>query len=130
MTVYVDESTGSDDTGDGTQDAPYATPLAAMIAKGTSDLSLLVRKTPADDWTPIGTSALKKAKKAYEINERKLKKAEENKDRLEKEARELKERDARRLEESKKLVLIEDEGLPVATRVSVSVPTWTIRRMS
>ncbi|KAG8902320.1 putative asparagine--tRNA ligase, cytoplasmic [Tulasnella sp. 403] len=116
--VYVEEGVGSDETGDGTSEKPYATPLGAMQAKGP-DVSILIRKQPTDDWSVINTSALKKAKKAHEIWERKVKKNEENKERLEREAEELKVREAKRLEESKKVVLAEDESLPAATKVKI-----------
>ncbi|KAG8862547.1 hypothetical protein FRB96_001104 [Tulasnella sp. 330] len=117
--VHVHEGAGSDETGDGSVEKPYATALGAMTAKGSPDVSILIRKTPEEDWTAIGTSALKKAKKTYEINERKTKKAGENQEKLAKEAAELKEREARRLEESKKVMLKEDESLPAATKSKI-----------
>lgn len=112
----MDEGTGSDETGDGTSEKPYATVLHAMVAKG-QDASILTRKQATDDWAAITPTALKKAKKSYELHEKKMKKAAENKDKLEKEAAELKEREAKKLEESKKIQLVEDTSLPTATKV-------------
>ena len=114
--VYVEETAGSDETGDGTSEKPYATALGAMIAKGP-EISILTRKLPTEDWSAINSTASKKAKKGYEIHEKKMRKAEENKDKLAKEAEEQKEREAKRLEESKKVVLEEDASLPAATKV-------------
>ncbi|KIO21190.1 hypothetical protein M407DRAFT_245557 [Tulasnella calospora MUT 4182] len=117
-TVYVDEGTGSDDTGDGTSEKPYGTVLGAMVAKG-QDVSILTRKQPTDEWAAITPTALKKAKKSYELHEKKMKKAAENKEKLDKEAAELKEREAKKLEESKKIQLVEDTSLPPATKVKI-----------
>lgn len=116
--VYVQEGTGSDETGDGSIEKPYATPFGAMVARSSPDISILIRKMPEDEWTAIGTSALKKGKKSYEVHEKKVKKADENRDKLAKEAAELKERETKRLEESKKVQLKEDETLAPAVKVT------------
>lgn len=113
----MDESAGSDETGDGTAEKSYASALGAMIAKG-QDISIITRKQPTDEWAAITPTALKKAKKSYELHEKKMKKAADNKEKLEREAAEMKEREAKRLEESKKIQLVEDASLPPATKVS------------
>ena len=115
--VYVDETAGSDETGTGTEESPFASPVGALLSKG-AEIAIHIRKGPSETYSPLGTSALKKAKKTIEINEKKAKKAEDNKDKNAKEAAELKERDAKRLEESKQIVLAEDATLPAATKVS------------
>jgi len=107
--VYVDETGGSDATGTGSVDQPYQSLAYALFARGTSASSaqLLIRKDPNGTYDEPTQSALKKAKKGADGIEKKKKKAEEL---AEREAKEKKERE-RVLEESKKLVLVEDETL-------------------
>ncbi|KAG8924847.1 putative asparagine--tRNA ligase, cytoplasmic [Tulasnella sp. 419] len=117
--VYVDESSGSDDTGNGTVDNPYQTVVHALTSTKGHEVSIFIRKSSTEEYALIGTSALKKAKKTIEINEKKAKKAEENKEKLEKEAADSKVKDQKKLEESKKIVLKEDPSLPAATKAKI-----------
>ena len=113
--IYVDEATGSDETGKGTQDAPYQSLAFALYSH--PDGTFQIRKdanTPYDEPTQ---SALKKAKKNADGIEKKKKKAEEIAAREAKEKAEARERKEKKLEESKKIVLQEDPSLPKATKV-------------
>ncbi|KZO90602.1 asparaginyl-tRNA synthetase [Calocera viscosa TUFC12733] len=116
--VYVDEQTGSDATGTGTKEAPYATSIHALTVKG-QDINILTRKKAGDEYQPITKSGLKNAKKVVETNERKAKKAAEEAEKNAKAAAGAKAREEKRIEESKKVVLIEDASLPKATRSKI-----------
>jgi asparaginyl-tRNA synthetase len=84
-TVHIDESRGSDTDGDGSQNAPYQSILASYIAKGTSTLECLVYRQAESDsaeqgnsYQPASATALKRAKKAYEIHIKKAAKQANN----------------------------------------------------
>lgn len=163
LTAFVDEAQGSDETGDGSKESPYATPVGALLGKG-ANVSILVKKAPgsststtepagvdpgaapgtgealpvdggaapvapahagsegaaagSDEYFPITPSALKKAKKNYEGALKKKKKAEEAAAKSQAEDAGRKENDAKRLEDSKKIVLKEPEGAEQAKKVS------------
>ncbi|EJF60667.1 asparaginyl-tRNA synthetase [Dichomitus squalens LYAD-421 SS1] len=116
--IYVDEAAGSDDTGKGSQEAPYQSLAFALYTH--PDGQFQIRKdadTPYDEPTQ---SALKKAKKGADGIEKKKKKAEELAQREAKEKAEARERKEKKLEESKKIVLQEDPGLPKATKAKIA----------
>lgn len=117
LELFVDETAGSDTTGDGSKANPFATPLAALLAKG-SEATLLVKKnsdgsapkpaegeqpsaTDPDGFAPISGAAGKKAKKAYDAEMKKRAKQ------AEREAADAKQKglDESRLEDAKKIVL-------------------------
>ncbi|QRV98052.1 asparaginyl-tRNA synthetase [Ceratobasidium sp. AG-Ba] len=113
--VYVDETGGSDEKGDGTEASPYATPVAALDGPHGVDVAIFIRKAPADEYAPISGAALKRAKKGLDQLKEKAKKAEAaaakaEQDRL---------REEKKLEESKKIVIKEDPSLPPATRTKI-----------
>jgi len=116
--VHVDEEKGSDATGSGTEAAPFATAIHAMTVKGEG-VSIVTRKKAADEYQPITKSALKKVKAVVETNERKAKKAAEDAEKNAKVAAEAKAREERRIEDSKKIVLVEDASLPKAARSKI-----------
>lgn len=123
--VYVDESgSGSDEKGDGSKSAPYATILQALLACG-QDSAVYVKKALAeqetagadepevkknavddDGYAPASTSGLKKAKKLYEQALKKKKKQEEQafKD------KEAEGGDEKKLQESKSIELEKPKG--------------------
>lgn len=121
-TIYIDEASGTDEQGTGTQNAPYKTLAYALFkhedpstpASTTTYQSRKSGETPYDAPTD---SALKKAKKGAEGLRKKAAKAAEI---AEREAKERADAD-RRLEESKKIVLVEDESLPQAVKVRIFV---------
>jgi asparaginyl-tRNA synthetase len=109
---YVCEE-GVDEPGRGTTaEAPLKTAVAALMIGGPSAI-VVFRKTPNEEYALLGTSALKRAKKQVEINERKAKKAEEQ----EAKAADNTGKEATKLEESKTIVLTEDPTLPIAVNV-------------
>lgn len=122
---YIDEALGSDENGDGSVELPYKSVVGAYLARGTSSIALLMRKaedtklepsthTPAGtvaptsqaDWHPITTSAQKKGKKLFEQQQKKNARQAELADK-EKEKEQL---EARKLDEAKKVVLVEPTG--------------------
>jgi asparaginyl-tRNA synthetase len=123
LTLYIDEKAGSDSTGEGTKEKPFATPVGAFLAKGP-EATLLVKKaegaegagatasgeqpvaTSPDGYAPISGAGLKRAKKFYEAELKKKKKQEEkeladaNKEGA----------DTQRFEDAKKIVLEEPKN--------------------
>lgn len=77
--VYICEISGNDETGKGSQESPFKTPLAAVefLSGNTENAKILVRKTAEGTFEDIAATALKKAKKGYEIAQKKLAKANE-----------------------------------------------------
>lgn len=114
--VHVDESTGSDDTGLGSPEAPYQSLAFALFKHGQST-AVLIRKDPTATFEEPTQSSLKKAKKGADGLEKKRKKAEELAERDAQAKGEEKEKREKLMEESKKVVLKEDESLPAAKRV-------------
>ncbi|KAI0785792.1 asparaginyl-tRNA synthetase [Abortiporus biennis] len=115
---YVDEGTGSDDTGKGTQEQPYQSLAFALFSHG-QDSAVLIRKDASGTYEEPTQSALKKAKKGADGLEKKRKKAEELAEREAKEKKEEKERREKLIEESKKIVLQEDASLPKAKKAKI-----------
>lgn len=117
-TVYVDEATGSDETGKGTQELPFKSLAFAVYSGGGLDnAKYLIRKDATTDYDEATQSALKKAKKGADGIEKKKKKAEELAAREDNEKKAERERKEKLLEESKKVVLEEDSALSKATKV-------------
>ena len=115
--IYIDETSGSDDTVKGTQEEPYKSLGQALFNHGPS-ASYLIRKDQTVQYDEPTQSSLKKAKKTADGIEKKKKKQEELAERSAKENVEEKEKREKLLEESKKIVLEEDISLPKATKVS------------
>ncbi|KAJ1996922.1 asparagine--tRNA ligase, partial [Coemansia thaxteri] len=123
--LFVDEAAGSDETGTGTKCSPYLTALAAVAVVASmpeekqATFKIAVKKAGDEEYSEITASALKKAKKAHEIMAKKAKKQAEQsaKDKEQIEAKEAEEQ--RRLEESKKIVLVEDSSLPAAKQIRI-----------
>lgn len=112
----------------GTKAEPYPSTVAAFLAHGP-DASIIVKKAklpsaPAEeaapDFEPITGSGLKKAKKLYELEKKKLDKAEAGKEKAAKEAEESRKREEKKREEAKSIVLTEDPSLEKAIRVRFS----------
>ncbi|KAI0316575.1 asparaginyl-tRNA synthetase [Amylostereum chailletii] len=114
-TYHVDEAAGSDATGTGTPDAPYQTLAFALFTHG-QDSKVLVRKDSTAAYDEPTQSALKKAKKGADGLEKKRKKAEED---TQAKAAEREKRE-KVLEESKKIVLVEDLTLPEAIKTKIA----------
>ncbi|RDB25007.1 Asparagine--tRNA ligase, cytoplasmic [Hypsizygus marmoreus] len=116
--IHIDETAGSDTTGNGTADLPYQTLGFALFTHGTAE-SFVTRKDSAGTYEEPTQSSLKKAKKTAEGLEKKRKKAEELAEREAKEHGEAKERREKLLEESKKVKLLEDSKLPKAIKSKI-----------
>ncbi|SHO79788.1 Cytosolic asparaginyl-tRNA synthetase [Malassezia sympodialis ATCC 42132] len=112
--VYFNEAVGSDETGQGTEAAPFATAVGAMTARG-AQIQLFTKKADADGYEPLSASGVKKAKKLYEMAQKKKQKAAENASQeAERAAQEQK-----KLEESKKITLAPPEGAPAPKRIKI-----------
>ncbi|THV06175.1 asparaginyl-tRNA synthetase [Dendrothele bispora CBS 962.96] len=114
-TIYIDETTGSDITGKGTQELPYQTLGFALFSAPSAEAKFLIRKDASVPYDEPTQSSLKKAKKTAEGLEKKRKKQEEQ---AEREAEEKAKRE-KILEASKKIVLAEDASLPKATKAKI-----------
>lgn len=117
--VHIDEKSGSDSTGKGTADQPYESLAFAIFTHQTSSPQYLIRRDSSGAYEEPTQSALKKSKKGADGLEKKKKKAEEAASKEAKASTEDKERREKLLEESRKIVLQEDESLPKAIRVSI-----------
>jgi asparaginyl-tRNA synthetase len=118
-TVYIDELSGTDTAGLGTLESPYQS-LGHAIFASPDDAKYLVRKDAGGEYAEPTQSSLKKAKKTADGLEKKKKKAEELKERELAKDTEEKEKREKLLEESKRIVLVEDDTLPQAKRVCSS----------
>lgn len=114
-TYYIDESAGSDTTGHGTQDSPYQSLAHALFAHSSDQITLRIKKDK--DWEEPTQSSLKKARKTADGLEKKRKKLEEVSAAEEAKKKEEAEKRERMLDESRRVVLREDEALPKALRV-------------
>ena len=118
-TVHVNEQ-GTVDAPNGSQEKPYKSIVDAYVARGSPSLNVLVyQQKDGEDasWQPATASALKKHKKLYDAQLKKEAKAAEAKRKEETEFAARREQEAKRLEESKKIVLTQP-GEP-ATRIQI-----------
>ncbi|KAF7362348.1 AA-TRNA-LIGASE-II domain-containing protein [Mycena venus] len=112
--IHIDETAGSDTTGTGAADQPYQS-LGVALFKHGAGASFLTRKDAAGTYEEPTQSSVKKAKKTAEGLEKKRKKAED----LERAENEEKEKRQQVLEQSKKIVLVEDASLPKASKAKI-----------
>jgi asparaginyl-tRNA synthetase len=119
--ISVDETAGSDTTGQGSLEKPYQSLAQAIYANPQAqDSQFRIRKTADAEYEEPTLSSLKKAKKNAQGIEKKRKKEEEQAERDAKKQGEEKEKRENLLEESKKIVIEDDPALPTATRVSLA----------
>lgn len=112
--VYFNEALGNDETGQGTEAAPFKTAVGAMTARG-AEIQLFTKKADAEGYEPLSASGVKKAKKLYDMAQKKKQKAAENASQeAERAAQEQK-----KLEESKKIVIAPPEGAPTPKRIKI-----------
>ena len=114
--VHIDELSGIDSADRGALESPYQS-LGYAIFDSPDAAKYLVRKDSGGEYTEPTQSSLKKAKKTADGLDTKKKKAEELKERDAARDSEEKEKREKLLEESKKIVLVEDETLPPSKRV-------------
>ncbi|KAG0340550.1 hypothetical protein BG004_006360 [Podila humilis] len=121
--AHVDETKGSDETGNGSVEAPYQSAVKALQAHGET-VKIQVWKAAAAEgetsgYTTISGAALKKAvKKVGELEKKAKKVAEQAAELAAKEQAAAEERE-RVLEAAKAVVLKEDASLPAATRIKI-----------
>ncbi|KAH8553279.1 hypothetical protein BGW37DRAFT_485130 [Umbelopsis sp. PMI_123] len=115
--VYVDELKGSDEVGQGTQDAPFKTAVKALDFAG--ETAKVQVKKDEEGYKEISASALKKAKKTLVEHQRKAKKQEEQRLKQEQESKSKAENEAKALEAAKAIKLTEDPSLPKAQMIKI-----------
>ncbi|KAG9312215.1 asparaginyl-tRNA synthetase [Chiua virens] len=118
-TIYIDQATGVDAPGNGTIDRPYQSLAYAIFTTPSAEVDQAVfqiRKGSDAEYDAPTQSATKKAKKDAQGLEKKRLKAEAE----EKEARQRQERREKRLEESRKVVLVEDTSLPTPEKAKIA----------
>ncbi|GAA5883557.1 hypothetical protein JCM3774_001739 [Rhodotorula dairenensis] len=120
--LYVDEATGDDKTGDGTQAKPFKTVGGAFISRLSDTVNVLVRQAPAEgqtegDWLAASASAKKKAGKVLQTHKNKLVKQEEARKRDEAEGEARRAAELKRLEDAKAIVL--EEPKEAATKIKI-----------
>lgn len=115
LVAYVDEIAGCDETGLGSEAAPFKTAIKALEKLG-ENAKVLIKKD-AEGYKDISGAALKKAKKTLVEQQRKAKKLEEQKAKQEEEQKKKAEDEAKALEAAKSIVLTEDASLPAAKKV-------------
>ncbi|KAH0829118.1 asparaginyl-tRNA synthetase [Lanmaoa asiatica] len=116
--IYIDQAIGVDAPGNGTIDHPYQTLAYAIFTTPSSvadNLVFQIRKSADAEYDAPTQSATKKAKKDAQGLEKKRLKAEAE----QKETRERQERREKRLEESRKVVLVEDASLPTPSKSKI-----------
>ncbi|KAK5725338.1 hypothetical protein LTR15_003523 [Elasticomyces elasticus] len=120
-TYYVDEETGVDSTdgADGSTSKPYKTVSFAYLQHSDQAQYLVKNKDREGDdkeeWKPASKAALKKA---VNYADQQKKKAGKEKELAIRQKKEQEDRE-KALEETKKIVIKEDESLPKATRINL-----------
>jgi asparaginyl-tRNA synthetase len=110
--IYVDETGGSDSTGQGNLEKPYQSLAQSIYAHGHG--LFRIRKNPDAEYEEPTPTSLKKAKKnAQGIGEKKKKEEKKAKKKAEE-----KENRENLLQKSQTIVVEENPALPTATRVS------------
>lgn len=112
--LYVSDKSGSDESGDGTETAPYKTILQAMRhAKKEPFPTIYVNaKAEGERWEPCAKAQLKKMTKIFQAELRKADKAGGR------EAEDAARREAN-LEEAKKIIIEQDPSLPAPTLIKI-----------
>jgi asparaginyl-tRNA synthetase len=131
-TIYVDEKAGSDETGKGTESAPFASALAAYLSvqPEASDadkepfgvVNILTLKAEGDEpatYVELSASAKKKLVKGIEGQRKKQIKQAADAQRLEKEHAEAEARDKLRREEASKIELVEPKDAELVSKESI-----------
>ncbi|KAG7091200.1 hypothetical protein E1B28_010251 [Marasmius oreades] len=117
--VYIDETAGSDTTGNGSEAQPYQTLAYALFVTESAEATYSIRKDAGSPFDEPTQSSLKKARKTADGLKKKKQKQEELAEREAKEKGAEKEKRENLLEESKKIVLVEDSSLPQAKRSKI-----------
>ncbi|CDW51875.1 Asparaginyl-tRNA synthetase, cytoplasmic [Trichuris trichiura] len=112
--IYISESTGSDDTGDGTSKKPFKTLLHAMKFVGVEPFPTFLADVPGEEegWKPVSQSQFKKYHRLWQQELRK------SKERTSKELEDAIRRD-QNLEAAKSVLVEEDPNLPSPVVVKI-----------
>ncbi|KAL1917584.1 uncharacterized protein VTP21DRAFT_3977 [Calcarisporiella thermophila] len=116
--AFVDETSGNDENGNGTEELPYLTTVKALEKHGDT-VRIQVRKSAEENYKDISGAALKKAKKLLDAQLRKQKRLEEQRALDAEKAKAQAEEEARRLEEAKSIILEQDASLPEAKKIKI-----------
>ncbi|KAI9366035.1 hypothetical protein DFJ73DRAFT_806814 [Zopfochytrium polystomum] len=118
--LFVCEIAGHDQEGVGSEKMPFRTPLRALESvNGNESVAIMVRKDHVEGFVPISGAALKKAKKGWETNEKKRVKAEEQAKKNAELAATRAAEEAKKLEEAKSVVLVNDPALPAPVKIKI-----------
>ncbi|XP_047200385.1 asparagine--tRNA ligase, cytoplasmic [Hippoglossus stenolepis] len=112
--LYVSDKCGSDQDGDGTEQKPFKTPLAALVFAGKEPFPTIYLDSQKEDerWAVISKTQMKNTKKAFNREQMKTDAKEK------KEAEDTDRRD-KNLEEAKKIVIEKDPSLPEPEAVKI-----------
>lgn len=112
--MYTSESTGSDETGDGSEAAPLKTVLAALRKAAVEPFPKIFvdSKVAGQRWAPVAESQLKKQKKFWQQEKRK---EEASQAKLVEDAM----RREKNLQDAKSVVIEEDKSLPPAAKIKI-----------
>uniref|UniRef100_A0A5S6QCE2 Asparagine--tRNA ligase, cytoplasmic n=1 Tax=Trichuris muris TaxID=70415 RepID=A0A5S6QCE2_TRIMR len=112
--IYISESTGNDDTGDGTSTKPFRTLLQAMKFVGEEPFPTFLTDNAGENevWKPVSQSQFKKQHRLWQQELRK------SKERSSKEIEDAVRRDLN-IEAAKSVVVEEDPNLPRPTVVKI-----------
>ncbi|XP_076465068.1 asparagine--tRNA ligase, cytoplasmic-like isoform X2 [Babylonia areolata] len=114
LEIYTSESSGSDETGDGSKDKPFKTVIQAMRKAGKEPFPPIFvdSKTEGERYEPVSKSQKKKVTGLWQAEQRKMaKKADEELEKAE--------RREKNLEEAKKIVIEQDPSLPAPKRIKI-----------
>ncbi|KAI8459673.1 hypothetical protein BY996DRAFT_8527713, partial [Phakopsora pachyrhizi] len=131
---YVDETRGSDESGDGSRSSPFKSILGAYLSKNSTEINCLVFKSsdssdlPGGDYQPATSTAIKRAKKGFEVQQKKISKATakvNSSDRANQPGS--KPDDENRLEESRKILISETDGFAKRIKINQTVENRDIK---
>lgn len=118
--MYICEISGDDETGLGTKEKPFKTAIKGIevLQNQINQASQIqIRKSIEEDYQEISGAGLKKAKKGYEINLKKLGKSHAKALADQEIAEKSKLEELKRLEDAKNIHLKLDSTLPQAHKV-------------
>lgn len=129
---HVHETNGSDSEGNGSQSAPFQSILGAYLYKNSTEIDCLVFKPSESPDQPgsyltATSTAIKRAKKGYELHHKKQAKANKAGEALKDREVSFKQDDATRLEESRKIVLEETEGTSQRIKIHQAIATRDVK---
>lgn len=113
--VYVNETSGADQAGAGTEAQPFQSAAYAALVSPDAKIFVLKQGEAGQEYVEISASALKKAKKGADG----LKKKAEKQAKQQEEAAKKQEETARKMAELDLIKITEDESLPKAEKIKL-----------